>query len=348
VKSRSSPPGKPATRDLFVDRPISSAQEDLLGRSGFAQTLATAILAWRGDDSLTIAVSGDWGSGKTSLKNMLLERLREYGSESPEIVEFNPWKWSTQDKISSAFFREISIALNKVDKSAEGKKRVRRWQRYGRLLTFGSETVTEFSNAIPALLALATIFGLLAAFVPDGTAAEIGKTLAVALAALVAFLKFVGGLATKFAAFLNGNLNDLDEISLEERKTELKEDLLKLPKPVLVVIDDMDRITKEETRLLLQHVKANADFPKMVYLLLYHEEMVANHFAEPSLSGKEFLEKIVQLPFDIPAISQSRVQQVLFAGLDKTLNTLDHIQLVRRLRIFGQRDKLKADRSKRI
>jgi len=79
----------------------------------------------------------------------------------------------------------------------------------------------------------------------------------------------------------------------------------------------MDRITKEETRLLLQHVKANADFPKMVYLLLYHEEMVANHFAEPSLSGKEFLEKIVQLPFDIPAISQSRVQQVLFAGLDK-------------------------------
>src|SRR5438132_8680983 len=104
--------------DLFADRPILSAKEDLLGRAPFAQTLAKAILAWHGDESLTIAVSGDWGSGKTSLKNMVIEHLKEQGSAAPEIVEFNPWKWDTQDKISSAFFREISIALNKVDKSA--------------------------------------------------------------------------------------------------------------------------------------------------------------------------------------------------------------------------------------
>src|SRR5262249_5057007 len=108
----------PAAQQLFSDRPIQSAQEDVLGRAAFAKTLAQAIEAWHGDESLTISVSGDWGAGKTSLKNMVLECLGE-GACAPEIVEFNPWKWDSQEKISTAFYREISIALGKVDSSIE-------------------------------------------------------------------------------------------------------------------------------------------------------------------------------------------------------------------------------------
>src|SRR5207302_1155228 len=40
------------------------------------------------------------------------------------------------------------------------------------------------------------------------------------------------------------------------------------------------------------------------------------------ISGKEFLEKIVQLPFNIPVIPQVRVRKVLFAGLDKIIESL--------------------------
>jgi predicted KAP-like P-loop ATPase len=75
----------------------------------------------------------------------------------------------------------------------------------------------------------------------------------------------------------------------------------------LVVIDDLDRITKAETRSVIQHIKVNADFPHLIYLILYHEELVANHLEEPPVSGKQFLEKVVQLPFNIPAIPQARV-----------------------------------------
>jgi predicted KAP-like P-loop ATPase len=54
------------------DKPIVSKKEDLLGRAKFAEQLAHDLQAWEGRDSLVVAVYGSWGSGKTSLKNMVL------------------------------------------------------------------------------------------------------------------------------------------------------------------------------------------------------------------------------------------------------------------------------------
>src|SRR3972149_9365613 len=58
-----------------ADRPVTSCKEDLLGRSGFAESLASAIKDWTGNDSLVITLYGPWGSGKSSIKNMVLEFL---------------------------------------------------------------------------------------------------------------------------------------------------------------------------------------------------------------------------------------------------------------------------------
>jgi predicted KAP-like P-loop ATPase len=128
----------------------------------------------------------------------------------------------------------------------------------------------------------------------------------------------------------NENIQDEEQRSLEETRAELADDLRALPKPVLVVIDDIDRITRDETRLLFQHVKANADFPNLVYLLLYHEELVAKHLEEPSLSGKAFLEKIVQLPLHMPAIPLARVQKVLFSSLDQIIESQQNVHFDQR------------------
>src|SRR3989442_13176396 len=59
------------------DLPIASASEDRLNRSSFASALATAIRNWNQGSSLVVALYGDWGSGKSSVKNMVLESLTE-------------------------------------------------------------------------------------------------------------------------------------------------------------------------------------------------------------------------------------------------------------------------------
>ena len=70
------------------DLPINSPEEDLLSRSIFAATLATAIRNWKQKASIVIALYGRWGSGKSSLKNLVLYHL---GGEY-EVIEFMPGK----------------------------------------------------------------------------------------------------------------------------------------------------------------------------------------------------------------------------------------------------------------
>jgi len=54
-----------------ADRPLEQLNEDRLERKGFVQRLAGDILSWHGKDSLVISLNGEWGSGKTTLKNFL-------------------------------------------------------------------------------------------------------------------------------------------------------------------------------------------------------------------------------------------------------------------------------------
>lgn len=71
------------------DRPITRVEEDLLGRSGFSTDLANAMASWHGKDSLVVALHGDWGSGKSSIKNMALSRLEEISEDKPDVIEFS-------------------------------------------------------------------------------------------------------------------------------------------------------------------------------------------------------------------------------------------------------------------
>jgi predicted KAP-like P-loop ATPase len=79
-------------------------------------------------------------------------------------------------------------------------------------------------------------------------------------------------------------------------------------------------LTADEVRLVFQLIKANADFPNLVYLTLFQRDIVEKSFEKvTSGSGKDFLEKIVQVGFDVPQVEQSKLQRVLFAGLNETL-----------------------------
>ena len=80
------------------DLPIGSLREDLLGRGEFARALATVLHRYRGKESLVVALRGEWGSGKTSIKNLIVEMLTEPGRSPMKVVTFNPWQWGAPTK----------------------------------------------------------------------------------------------------------------------------------------------------------------------------------------------------------------------------------------------------------
>lgn len=60
------------------DMPIKTRDHDLLGRAPFAHNLAKTIIRYDTDDSLCIGLCGKWGSGKTSVVNMLVNEIENF------------------------------------------------------------------------------------------------------------------------------------------------------------------------------------------------------------------------------------------------------------------------------
>jgi len=120
--------------------------------------------------------------------------------------------------------------------------------------------------------------------------------------------EFADRVATSLAASSDARNQTLSEI-----KDDLKGLLRNLEKSILVVMDDIDRLSSDEIKLLFQLIKANADFPNVVYLLLFQRDIVEKSLESSApLTGQDFLEKIVQVGFNIPQIERARLEKVLY------------------------------------
>jgi predicted KAP-like P-loop ATPase len=85
--------------------------------------------------------------------------------------------------------------------------------------------------------------------------------------------------------------------NLTKLKEEIESSLRALGRKIVVVIDDIDRLTAEEIRQMFGVVKSVANFPNTIYLLAFDRD-VAERALEPLQNvqkGKEYLEKIVQV-----------------------------------------------------
>ena len=103
-------------------------------------------------------------------------------------------------------------------------------------------------------------------------------------------------------------------------KAEISKILMEAKKRVLIVIDDIDRLTPEETRQLFTVIKALADFPNVVYLLAFDREVAAQAIEQQSgFPGERYLEKIIQVPFELPPVDRVALRAALFKRLDQVL-----------------------------
>ncbi len=62
---------------ISPDLPITKSNEDRLNRNVFAKSIARTMLQYSFPSSFTIGLYGEWGSGKTSLVNMVLEAVED-------------------------------------------------------------------------------------------------------------------------------------------------------------------------------------------------------------------------------------------------------------------------------
>ena len=299
---------------FVADAPIRSAAEDTLGRKEFARNLAELVAKWKGDTSLVIAVRSPWGNGKTSVKNMVLEHLRDT-KRKVRVLQFNPWQYDRAEAITAAFYRELRLALGKRRYGLGAWRRGQMLRRYGRYFTAASKGLTAAGGQVTPILAAMAVLGF-GSFV----ATYFNQDMVLRWGSLG--LAVVGGFGLLGRLFLFIG-SPPEETPQQHVREELEALLRKLKEPLLVIIDDLDRLDEEAIRLVIRHVKVNADLPNITYLLLFQREIV-----EAALNpitdgqGRAYLDKIILAPFDLPAIGREQLEKVLFGALDKLLASL--------------------------
>lgn len=113
-------------------------------------------------------------------------------------------------------------------------------------------------------------------------------------------------------------------------KAEIADALSKCNRRILVIIDDIDRLTAEEIRQIFRLIKAVADFPNVVYILAFDKAVAISALsASQGVPGAAYLEKIVQVPFELPEPDRTALRLMLEESIQVVIRdihetTLDH------------------------
>ena len=256
---------------FYSDSPIKTRENDGLNRSVFSTQLAEAILSYTKLDNFTISLCGKWGSGKTSILNMVVEKIEELSKklpseETPIVVMFNPWNYSDCTQLLNQFFETIRSKIGLEDASnlsAVGNA----LQKYSSLL--------EYTTYIP----------------------KIGQY----LGPLKSLFESAGAQLQEYATENSG---------VAQQKEKVIEALKAQKQKIIVIIDDIDRLNNEQIRLIFQLVNSLAGFPNMIYVLSFDRDVVVRALEdEQQCNGEEYLEKIIQVLFEVPTANKALLNQ---------------------------------------
>ena len=245
---------------------IKKAEEDLLGRRKFVERISEAIVSYSSDENLIIGLEGKWGSGKTSILNLIEENLKD----EVEIFRFSPWNFISRKQLVSDFFDQFSYFLG--------------------------DSRHDFKSVSECLKKMAYLLKPVKYY--SGVAGDIAKV-------LESVLNGTGDFLTK-------------ELNFEKIKQRINKILLENDKKIVVMIDDIDRLSDNEIIEIFQLVKGAGEFKKVIYILAYDHELVKSSLDIISKNrGEEYLEKIVQIQIEVPVANKEFLEKKFLSELNK-------------------------------
>jgi predicted KAP-like P-loop ATPase len=279
---------------------------DLLNNEPIARTIVT-LLREKADRAVTIGVHGDWGAGKSSVLEMIEDALS--GEQRVVCIKFNGWRFQG--------FEDAKIALLEgiVDELVK--------QRSG--LTKATEAVKETVKRIDWLkvarhaggLAITAATGLPSPDVIGGVVSLMKGVLSDPKSVINrdSYEQALDGVQGLFRDAPSTNV----PAEVEAFRAAFKDLLAKADVDQLVVpIDDLDRCLPETAVETLEAVRLFVFTDNTAFVVAADEAMieyaVRKHFPDlPDTTGprdyaRNYLEKLIQVPFRIPALGETETR----------------------------------------
>ncbi len=212
---------------LVLDTPIGKDNEDLAIEIAYIKQLQKLIDSFPLDHTGTIAVTGAWGSGKTSHINVLESMLDE---NQYLFVRFEPMKCERPELIQSAFFDQLEDQLS------------------------------DYRSGFPRYFRH--------------------------------YKELLGVVDSKYSKFVT----TLFSISQEEARDRINHAIQNLHRRIVVFIDDVDRLDRQELEQIFRLVGFNAKFNSLVFLLAMDKTKV-----EATMGATDnFSDKFAEVEFYLP------------------------------------------------
>ncbi|WP_370408329.1 KAP family P-loop NTPase fold protein [Tenacibaculum dicentrarchi] len=138
-------------------------------------------------------------------------------------------------------------------------------------------------------------------------------------------LKGRAGLSTRVIYSLASFLKK-DKVTLDKLIKSINDKLKGLSYKIVVFIDDIDRLDKDEIYTILKLIKLNANFNNFVYIVALDENHVAKaigqRYGVDTKDGELFLEKIINIPIHLPKIESADFKRFFEIKLEEVFNNL--------------------------
>ncbi|MCP4696021.1 MAG: hypothetical protein GY862_04110 [Gammaproteobacteria bacterium] len=234
------------------------SQTDALDFSVYAELLAN-IIQKAEQLPLTVGIFGDWGSGKTTLMQMIQGKLQG----GTKTLWFNAWRYDNKEYLSKAFLKTIHDqiwASNEVNRE---------------LFKDVAERVGNLAGKISGNKPLGSIF---------------------------------------FDTF---SLDPAYQNMLEETTRTLINRYAGKNGCLVIFVDDLDRCLPENAITILETFKLYLDQANCIIVLGVDKQIIETairlRYPDLKISGKDYLEKMVQIPFSIPLPNRLLMSQYLDA-----------------------------------
>lgn len=249
------------------DEPIKTSEEDMLGRSDFAQTLARKLLKTQsGHQSFAVGILSPWGYGKTSFLNLIKDELKRYGAI---CIDFSPWVYGKDNNLIREFFTEVGKHLRKYADTLP-----RDMVGYAQILE-----KSESTSWLSMLLSLG-----------------------------------------------------ISRHNLEQQGNLLKQSLQKIDRPIVVFIDDLDRLGGDEVMEILKLIRNAANFSKIKFVAAYDRSYLVEAIKQQNIeSANYYLEKIFQVEYTLPAFEREKLVEYLKKECCKFIRQEEQLSLERNL-----------------
>lgn len=271
-------------RSNIIDKPRLGGARDLLGTDKYLEALIKFIET--AQMPTTVAIQGEWGSGKTSMMNQIRHQLCESSNDlSKEYygIWLNTWQYSlmkTTDEALVSILKGITNEILNIINSKHETSLGSASKKVGRVLGVLAKAASKTAISVSGVSGDEVVDGIL-----DG--GDSGETTVL---------------------MLRDALQDVVNKCLEEDKNKGNNN-----RGFLFFIDDLDRIDPPVAVEILELIKNIFEVENCLFILAIDYDVVVKGL-EPKFGPltdknerefRSFFDKIIQLPFSMPLSNYS-------------------------------------------